>query len=79
MSDMNADPPRQNAFSGGRGGVGHKKVHFKMPLSRFQCDIQAHYYPYISNTGGYVYPKWKPLGTLETVCGILEPSSESMK
>jgi len=24
MSDMNADPPRQNAFSGGRGGVGLK-------------------------------------------------------
>ena len=24
MSDINADPARQNAFSGGRGGVGFK-------------------------------------------------------
>ena len=54
MSDRIADPPRQNAFSGGSGGVGLKKALLKMQLSRFQCDFKAHCHPYISKIGGYV-------------------------
>ena len=46
----------QNMKAAG-GGVGHKKALGKMPLSRFQYDFKAHCHPYISKTGGYVYPK----------------------
>ena len=56
MSDMNADPPRQNAFSGGRGGVGLKTRVKEMAIPRFQCDIPEIGTPYITLTGGYVDP-----------------------